>query len=91
MSAGESLLSIPLMRPLITCLLLALPIALIGNSSHAQSRSSNPYQQQLNEWNNSFPGYKEGGREIRQQIREMNPWNAPSNEFRNNNPSLRNY
>lgn len=77
------------MRPLIACLLLAMPISLIGNSSHAQSRSYSPYQQQMNQWNNGFPGYEGGSREYRQQVRDMNPWNAPNNEYRNNNPIQR--
>ena len=61
------------MKKVLAAALLALPLCLSANPSQAQS-FQNPYQQRYSSWNQSFPGYQDGGSQYRRQVREMNPY-----------------
>ena len=64
--------------------LIALPM-LVASASAVHAQNYNPYRQQYNQWNQQFPGYQGGGKEYRQQIREMNPYGDVYGQFQQEN------
>jgi len=58
---------------------MVMPTVLVTPTAHAQYYI--PFRSQYHEWNQGFPGYRDGHSDVRRQIREMNPYGPSFREY----------